>query len=114
MLTEIKVKGIVAKFNKFKTKANPPKDYTTFSVATNIYNREQKDENGYPVVEGTIWNNFIYWGSPEIEVGMPVIVTGHLTLSNKEGVPYNTTADEISLDLSRKKSITYLKGKEEA
>lgn len=104
------IKGYITKVTSYKTKENPPRDYTCFSLATNIYNFKKKDENDRPTREGTIWTNYIYWEKVEgLQVGMPVIVESHLSLSKNDKEPYNLVADSVSLDLTNRKAKEYIK-----
>ena len=109
MQTEIKVKGFLTRIQTRNTQQG--KKFVTFSIATNIYNFNDRDENNAPKVQGTIWTNFIYWGELDnIEVGMPVLVEGHLALSQDEKRAFNLVADSVHLNLSIKKSNQYIKG----
>jgi len=103
------IKGYVTKVTKYKTSGEKPKDYTCFSLATNIYNFKERDKNDYPTREGTIWTNYIYWGDVNLKVGMPVVVESHLTLSKSKEISYNMVADSISLDLTNKNAKEYIK-----
>lgn len=108
MQTEIRVKGFLTSIKEHMTKQN--KKFATFSVATNIYNFKERDENGIPKAEGTIWTNFIFWGElSNAQVGMPVFVEGHLSLSQNEQRQYNLVADTVSLNLNVPKSNQYIK-----
>ena len=103
------IKGYIVKTTKYKTKEETPRDYTCFSIATNIYNFKNKDANGKPLRDGSIYTNYIYWGNLDLTIGMPVIVESHLALSKSGTDSYNLVADSVSLDLTNKKAKEYIK-----